>query len=665
MPVLALVFLLLFAGAASASARSVTYQATPAHDGHVADPALVPPLALRWERRLSGEVSYPLVADGRVFVTTSTPGGGYGSTLHALSMDDGRILWQRALGGVYYRVGIAYEAGRVFAVDFDGMVRALDAVTGAELWVRSLGKHFSSSPPTAANGIVYVESDGIFALRASDGHLLWSTSAGSGGGQSSPAYDGTRVFVSGTAPQVDAFNATTGQPVWHYDEGTSGGGGRTPVVYGGRLYTRGNFGGKVFDAATGRLVGGLDATTAPAAAAGTIVYGAQGRLWAEDTSTRTPLWNRAGDAWFSSAPLIVNGRVYAATGAGSLYAFDPRTGQQLWACATGRAINGPDEHNYSAPLAGIGAGGGLLVVPYSGGVMAFGSASASTCAVPPPGDPPGSGLPTGGSGGSRTNRSAPVPAVDYGGGIAPRMRRSGLVLSLRRDGSRLTARVGLVVTCRRVNFPQLIARGSGTITGSSFRARFTSKVVRGLRLRTTLRGTFAGDGATGTLAIKPIRGRGGPRGCRGVPRRRIVLRTAASPAGDAARPAPRAVFRGLTTQDAGGVHLPVMLSVSRDGRRLVAQWLALADCGRFNASVDNFTPRTRIRVDGSFSRPERYAIRYNDGTIDRFRISFSGRFLTDGAVGRLRARVNTVTRSGRVLARCDSGAHTFAAVSPR
>ena len=30
---------------------------------------------------------------------------------------------------------------------------------------------------------------------------------------------------------------------------------------------------------------------------GTMVYGAQGRLWAEDTSTRAPLWNRAGDAW--------------------------------------------------------------------------------------------------------------------------------------------------------------------------------------------------------------------------------------------------------------------------------------------------------------------------------------------------------------------------------
>src|SRR4051794_34911746 len=81
--VLALVLSILFAGAASASAQSVTYQATPAHDGHVDDPSLVPPLALRWDRRLSGEVSYPLVVDGRVFVTTSTPGGAYGSVLHA------------------------------------------------------------------------------------------------------------------------------------------------------------------------------------------------------------------------------------------------------------------------------------------------------------------------------------------------------------------------------------------------------------------------------------------------------------------------------------------------------------------------------------------------------------------------------------------------------
>ena len=254
-----------------------------------------------------------------------------------------------------------------------------------------------------------------------------------------------------------------------------------------------------------------------------------------------------------------------------------------------------------------------------------------------------------------------VQAVDYGGGVAPTTRRSGIVLSLRRDGSGVTARVGLVATCRRVNFPQLIARGSGTITGSSFTASFSTKVVRGLRLRTTLRGTFAGDGATGTVAVTPIRGRGGPRGCRGVPRTRIALRAAAAPAGAAARPAPRTVLRGLTTQDAGGLQLPVILRVSTNGRSFVAQWLALAGCGRFNSPVENITPRTRIRADGSFSKPERYVIRYSDGTTDRFRISFSGRFLTDGVVGTLRARVNTTTRSGRIIVRCDSGPHTFTA----
>ena len=266
----------------------------------------------------------------------------------------------------------------------------------------------------------------------------------------------------------------------------------------------------------------------------------------------------------------------------------------------------------------------------------------------------------GGSSGTPTNASAPLQAIDYGGGVAPRIRRSGIVLSMRRDGGRLTARVGLVVTCRRVNFPQLIARGSGTITGTSFTATFRTKINRGLRLRTRLRGTFAGDGATGTIAMKPIRGRGGPRGCRGFPQTRIVLRAAGGPVGGAAKPAPRTVVRGLTTQDAGGLHLPVILTVSSNGRHVVAQWLALAGCGQFNTPVANFTPRTRRRTNGSFSKPERYVIRYNDGTTDRFRISFSGRFLSDGAVGTLRVRVTT-TRRSRVLVRCDSGPQTFTA----
>ena len=159
--------------------------------------------------------------------------------------------------------------------------------------------------------------------------------------------------------------------------------------------------------------------------------------------------------------------------------------------------------------------------------------------------------------------------------------------------------------------------------------------------------------------MKPIRGRGGPRGCRGFPQTRITLRAAGAPAGAAAKPAPRTVVRGLTTQDEG-VRLPVILTVSPNGRHVVAQWLALAGCGRFTTPVSNFTPRTRIRSNGSFSKPERYVIRYNDGTTDRFRISFSGRFHTDGAVGTLRVRVNT-TRGRRVVFRCDSGPQTFTA----
>jgi hypothetical protein len=68
------------------------------------------------------------------------------------------------------------------------------------------------------------------------------------------------------------------------------------------------------------------------------------------------------------------------------------------------------------------------------------------------------------------------------------------------------------------------------------------------------------------------------------------------------------------------------------------------------------TPRTDVRPDGTFSSTQRYVIRYPDAPAERYRVTVRGRFLADGAVGTLRARM----LSGR-RGRCDSGTHTWTA----
>jgi hypothetical protein len=54
--------------ATDAGAIATAYEINAAHTGALDDPGLVPPLAELWDVGFESEVSYPLVAEGRVYV---------------------------------------------------------------------------------------------------------------------------------------------------------------------------------------------------------------------------------------------------------------------------------------------------------------------------------------------------------------------------------------------------------------------------------------------------------------------------------------------------------------------------------------------------------------------------------------------------------------------
>src|SRR3954454_17936221 len=153
---------------ASAS-DSVAYKANPKNTGAV-DEAITPPLAIRWAKDMGSESSYAVIAAGRVFVTTKTTGSGYGSTLTALDAGTGAVLWTRQLAHTYYWSRRSYDAGRLFALDYDGVLQAFAPDTGAALWGQKLGGQYSfSSAPTATGGVVYAGGAGsggtVYAVR--------------------------------------------------------------------------------------------------------------------------------------------------------------------------------------------------------------------------------------------------------------------------------------------------------------------------------------------------------------------------------------------------------------------------------------------------------------------------------------------------------------------
>ncbi|PYS34476.1 MAG: hypothetical protein DMF75_06415 [Acidobacteria bacterium] len=356
--------------------RSVTWQNNAVHDGNDAASPLVAPLTLKWKRDFAAfgvtSFSYPLIAQGLIIVAETSYSG---TSLIAFNENNGQQIWSVNITGTYGSAFTAYDSGKVFVVNFDGVLQAFDAASANQLWsVQLPGQYAFTSPPTAVNGIVFVGGAGtggtLYAVNENNGTVLWTASV-ENGDHSSPAVASGSVFVSYACPQSYAFASSTGQLKWHYSGPCEGGGGKTPVYHLGKLYVRDSFNtptnGLILSSDTGANLGSFASDRPPAFVDNLAVYLQAGTLRGVDVSTGNVLWSFAGDGNLVSAPLIVNQTIYIGSGSGLLYALD-LNGTQLWSTNVGSSIPAPDEQN-AVLTTGFGAGDGVFVVP-AGSVLA-------------------------------------------------------------------------------------------------------------------------------------------------------------------------------------------------------------------------------------------------------------------------------------------------------
>jgi hypothetical protein len=252
--------------------------------------------------------------------------------------------------------------------------------------------------------------------------------------------------------------------------------------------------------------------------------------------------------------------------------------------------------------------------------------------------------------------SAPAASADtqYGGSAIVKGSLAAPYLGfVRHDDGRISARATVPYQCRKYRNSNLIVRLRGaTADGVNFTATGTTRIGALGRLRVTLTGTLAPDAVSGKAKVNL-------RGCPGYTRS-LSLRGESAPAGVPAVPPAKTVFNGLSSQAAAGVRMPVTLRVAANGR-VYATWTATMKCGpKAVLSMGSSMPPTTIKPDGTFLDDKPYTIRYSDGSSDRFRIRFEGRFLADGVVGTLRARMQT-RKKGKRYYPCDSGTQTWAA----
>src|SRR5207244_3569280 len=150
---------LAFAAARSASATSadevVSLQQNSAHTGSATGDALAPPLVQKWaiDAGSGNTISYPLIAGGRIFVTTMSTTGG-ASSLRAFNATDGSSAWPSVTlnGWVTAAYDVVNGQGVIFTRSVDNTVKAFNAATGALLW--SVTTYNGTASPVAANGLV-------------------------------------------------------------------------------------------------------------------------------------------------------------------------------------------------------------------------------------------------------------------------------------------------------------------------------------------------------------------------------------------------------------------------------------------------------------------------------------------------------------------------------
>jgi outer membrane protein assembly factor BamB len=231
-------------------ADAVDYQIDALHDGsQTGDDLKTADLHKKWSVKLgsadrsglaaAGDVSYPVIAAGRVFVAVED-GVGYGTTLYALDAKTGRIDWSVPSPG-NPDANVVYDGRLLFEFTSGSSLTAYDAATGQVGWTitTNCGQGDPVGPPTAYDGVVYITNDdAVCAYDEVDGQEVWEQDVLGGGTNGALAVDNAGAFLSNACQEDYRFH-DDGKPAWNYHQDCEGGGASTGVLHGGQFYARG------------------------------------------------------------------------------------------------------------------------------------------------------------------------------------------------------------------------------------------------------------------------------------------------------------------------------------------------------------------------------------------------------------------------------------------
>jgi outer membrane protein assembly factor BamB len=343
--------------------NAVAQNEDAAHDGRSCTTLPAAPVQ-KWSVDLGSSASYPIIADGKVFVVTASSSGSYGGDLYALDATTGKAAWGPVpLSATYFWFALAFGDGNVYVNDFNGTVTAYNASTGSQVWAQTTS--YFSGAPVVSNGVVYVQGPGpVYALSAKTGAILW-TSGDLDGDGSSVSADSTGVYVAAGCSWF-RLSLKTGKVLWSGNSGCDGGGGGTTYLADGLDFE--TVGDLIVNASTGHTEGTFTGTPAFNGDDGYFASGTS--LFSENVSTRTPVFTTALPSDATTSPVIAGKVVYVGAANSTVYGVNIKNGKIVWAQSVPGVPGGGGQ--YSSPVSDIAVGNGLLVVPTGSTVTAFG-----------------------------------------------------------------------------------------------------------------------------------------------------------------------------------------------------------------------------------------------------------------------------------------------------
>lgn len=274
--------------------------------------------AVRWDVAYENLTLLPPVVKDKTLLAIERSGGQ--RTLLVIDANNGQLLWR----GPDLRGRPLFTKTLIWLIGNDNQLLALAPADGKIVFKRHVSSDTAGALVESA-GILYVgDPDGVlFALNASDGTELWQTEAEPRGYYNAPLVANGLVYLD--AP-LKAYDAKTGEVRWVAERLTDG---FTPILFGDTLYVRGfpdNETIHALDAATGterwsfNAVGSLtlQGTDWLAVQDSTLFVLAENDVYALDIATGAVRWQYTLPRYpssdclveFSDGPVLLDGVIY-------------------------------------------------------------------------------------------------------------------------------------------------------------------------------------------------------------------------------------------------------------------------------------------------------------------------------------------------------------------